>query len=151
MKLIPLDTPELIERAATWMADVRNYQWLDLGFGSKTVDAVTLKFMAHRATHCIRAYTGDDGKPIGLVGLSQIDQRFGTAWLWGLLGEKKQAGKGLTTEACRRMLHVGFNHLGLAAIQTWAVECNPFGVWTDTCRTIAHGQETTAISAASAV
>jgi hypothetical protein len=84
MKLLPLDTPELIELVAAWLARKENYQWLDFGNGRQILTPALLKIMAQRDTHFLRAYTGDsDAIPIGLVGLNGVDRTFRTATFWG--------------------------------------------------------------------
>jgi RimJ/RimL family protein N-acetyltransferase len=124
MKLLPLDTSELIEIGAKWLSDDQNYQWLDFTDGLQRVGPMSLRFMLQKDSHLIRVYTNDRGEPIGLVGLSRIDRRFKTAWLWAVLGDKKHSGGGLTGRACSALLSLGFRDLGLRAIETWVVEDN---------------------------
>jgi len=48
MKLLPLDTPKLIELVAAWLARKENYQWLDFGNGRQILTPALLKIMALR-------------------------------------------------------------------------------------------------------
>lgn len=124
MRLIALDTPESIELAASWLSDERNYRWLDFGNGVQKVDVLLLRVMLQREVHVIRAYTADDGTPIGLVGLSAVDRTSKSAWLWAVLGEKRYARSRYTLRAATAILEHGFRVLGLRVVGTWIVACN---------------------------
>lgn len=124
MELKPLDAGDP-ERVADWLARKENYQWLHFGPGRQTLDALTLKVMDRRDQHLLRLFTPGSGHgPVGLVALSDIDRRFGTAGVWYVLGEKDQGRKGYTTRAVSRLLDLAFGKLGLGAVHAWTVETN---------------------------
>ena len=126
MKLLPLDRPELIELAASWLGQKENYQWLDFGSGRQHITPALLKVMAQRETHVVRLYTSDeDGTPIGIVALNNVERGFKTATFWGLSGDKSFRCRGYSTIASSKLLTFAFRDLGLHAINTWAVEHNP--------------------------
>lgn len=125
MRLLSLDSPELIDLVAGWLARKENYQWLDFGGGLQRVTPALLKVMAQRDTHFMRVYTNDDEVPIGIAGLNSVDRNFRTATLWGATGEKSFRSRGYATFAGSKLLTLGFQELGLRAINTWAVEHNP--------------------------
>jgi RimJ/RimL family protein N-acetyltransferase len=126
MKLLSLDTPELIEAAANWLAEKENYQWLDFGSGKQLVTPALLKIMVQRETYFIRAYTSDaDDAPIGIVGLSNVDRVFKTARFWGLSGDKSFRNRGFSTIASSKLMTLAFRDLGLHAVNTWAADGNP--------------------------
>lgn len=125
MKLGSLDTPELMERVAGWLARKENYQWLDFGAGRQIVTPALLKLMTQRTTHLLRVYTNDDGEPIGIVGLNNVDRTFRTGTFWGATGEKSFRNRGYATFASSRFLTLAFRELGLRSINTWIVEHNP--------------------------
>lgn len=126
MKLLRLDTPEALERAAGWLARKENYQWLDFGNGRQPVTPALLKIMAQRETHFMRVYTSiRDDVPIGMCGLNNVDRAFKTATFWGLSGEKSFRYRGSGTLAGSKFLTLAFRDLGLRAINTWVVEHNP--------------------------
>jgi len=126
MRLLPLDTPELIELAAGWLAQKENYQWLDFGSGRQLVTPTMLKIMVQRETYFIRAYTSDTADvPIGIVGLSNVDRFYKTATFWGLSGEKSFRNRGFSTIASSKLMTIAFRDLGLHTVNTWAVEGNP--------------------------
>jgi RimJ/RimL family protein N-acetyltransferase len=123
MKLLPLDSAELIELVAGWLGKPENFKWLDFGNGVQQVTPVTLKIMTQRDVHCLRVYTaGDADEPAGVVGLTNVDRRFKTAWIWAVLGNKRYGG--CTLAACSQLLTLGFTDLGLHAISAWTVETN---------------------------
>jgi RimJ/RimL family protein N-acetyltransferase len=130
MRLLPLETSELIERVTSWLAARENYQWLDFGGGRADRDRVItpalLKIMALRETHFLRVYTEEaEDLPIGIIGLNDVNRAFGTGVLWMVAGEKSFRRRGYTTLATSRFLTLAFRDLGLHAISTWAVEHNP--------------------------
>lgn len=123
MQLVPIETPELIDLVAEWMGKKENYQWLDFGNGVQIVTPVTLKVMAQRDIHFLRAFTSDgDDAPIGVVGLSNMDRSFKTATAWVVLGNKRYGGQ--TDKAVSRLLTHGFTVLGLEMVHAWTVETN---------------------------
>jgi RimJ/RimL family protein N-acetyltransferase len=125
MKLGSLDTPAVIELAASWLARRENYQWFDFSNGQQIVTPTLLKLMTQRNTHELRVYTGDGDAPIGIVGLYNIDRTFGTATLWGVTGEKSFRNRGYATFAASKFLTFAFRELRLRAVNTWIVEHNP--------------------------
>src|SRR6266699_5299149 len=126
MKLLALDTPEIIELAAGWLKEKQNYQWLDFGNGMQILTPPLLKIMTQREAHFLRAYTSDrDDAPIGIVGLNSIDRTFKTATFWGVSGEKSFRNRGYSTIASSKLMTLAFNDLGLHSVNTWAVAHNP--------------------------
>jgi RimJ/RimL family protein N-acetyltransferase len=124
MELIPLDD-RLIEIAAGWLGEERNYQWLDFGMGTQKINAALLKIMTLKDSNIIRAFTSDDeGKPIGLVALSSVNRDFKTAVLWVVLGDRRYSAKGYAHRSTAAMLTLGFTTYGLECVNAWAVECN---------------------------
>ena len=126
MQLLPLDSPERIRLAASWLTQKENYQWLDFGDGRQLVRPEWLKVAMQRGSYVLRLFTADDDEtPIGVAGLSDINPHFKTANIWVVLGDKSQSGKGYATRATSDMLTLGFADLGLSSIHTWIVEHNP--------------------------
>jgi RimJ/RimL family protein N-acetyltransferase len=126
MKLLPLDTPEIIGLAAGWLAQKENYQWLDFGAGRRIIIPEVLKVMAQRDTHFMRVWTSDrDDAPIGIVGLQNVDRVSKTATFWGVAGDKSFRNRGTGTPAAAMFLSLAFRELGLHSINTWVVENNP--------------------------
>jgi RimJ/RimL family protein N-acetyltransferase len=126
MRLLPLDTPGVLEVAAGWLARRENCQWLDFGNGKQTVTPALLKIMAQRDTHFMRVYTSDrNGVPVGIVGANNVDRISRTATLWAVAGEKSFSNRGYVSLATSKFLTLAFRELGLRAINTWIVDGNP--------------------------
>ncbi|HWH46495.1 MAG TPA: GNAT family protein [Burkholderiales bacterium] len=126
MKLLPLDTPEILELAAGWLAQKENHQWLDFGNARQIITPALLRIMAQRPSHFMRAYTSDrDDTPIGICCLNSVDRNFKSATLWGAQGDKLFRHRGLGTLAASKVLTLAFRDLGLHTINTWVVEGNP--------------------------
>jgi diamine N-acetyltransferase len=64
------------------------------------------------------------GKPIGTMGLHQIDWKNRNATTGTLIGEKRYWGKGFGTDAKLALLEYAFNHLGLHKINSSVIEYN---------------------------
>ena len=126
MKLLPLDTPEILELVAGWLGQKENYQWLDFGNGRQIVTPALLKIMAQREAHFLRIYTwGRDDRPIGIVGLNSVDRAFKTGTLWAVAGEKSFSNRGYVSLASSKLLTLAFRDLGLHVVDTWIVDRNP--------------------------
>lgn len=125
MQLITPERPEHFELIADWLARDENHQWLDFGQGVQVLTAASLKIMTQRKIQFIRIYTAeeDDALPVGVVGLSNVDTRFKTATVWIVLGEKRHGGRA-SARAVSRLLTLGFEELGLEALNAWTVETN---------------------------
>ena len=125
MKLKPIHDTE-IELVSGWLSKKSNYQWLDFGAGIQQIEAGALQMMSQRDIHHFRLFTSDgkEEKPVGLVALSDINQKFYSATLWYVLGEKEYSGKNYTSRAVSKVLAEGFSELGLKAIYAWTVEVN---------------------------
>ncbi len=125
MKLLPLDSPELIRLVADWMSRKENYQWLDFGNGRQVLTPEWLKISTQRDTEVLRVFTSEDGgAPVGIVGLTNVDRTFGTARIWVVAGDKSFGARGLATRAASMLLTHAFRDLGLQAVNTWIVEHN---------------------------
>lgn len=125
MQLIPIATPEQFNLVATWLAERKNFQWLDFSNGVQNPGPAALKIMVQKDIHVLRMFTADDEcSPIGVVGLSNVDRKFKTATIWIALGEKRFSMKGYALQAASKILTYGFKELGLQAVNAWAVECN---------------------------
>lgn len=123
MKLLPLDTADLIDLAGYWLGKEENYRWLDFGGGVQALTPAGLKIMTQRGLHVLRVYTADaEDVPAGVVGLSNVDHRFKTATVWAVLGAKGYGG--CTTRAVSMLLTCGFTELGLRAVNAWTVDIN---------------------------
>jgi RimJ/RimL family protein N-acetyltransferase len=126
MKLLPLNTPDILQLVAGWLARKDNYQWLDFGNGRQMVTPALLKIMVQRETHFVRVYTSSrDDIPIGICGLNSVDRNFNSATFWGASGDKSFRNWGYGTLAGSKFLSLAFRELGLHAINTWVVPHNP--------------------------
>lgn len=114
---------------ASWLADPQISKWLYFGPEAGVPSALSLRIMRRRPQHALRLFTADDdGPPIGLVALSDIDRRAGTAMLWYLLGDGAHRGHGHTTRAVSRLLSAGFSELDLRAVSAWVADGNAASV-----------------------
>lgn len=126
MQLTPPDSPALLRLISGWLAEKDNHQWLDFGDGRQVLSPEWLKIAMQRRTQVLRVFTADDdNRPIGVVGLGNLNPQFKTANIWIVLGDKSCGRKGYASRATSMMLSLGFKELGLNAINTWIVEHNP--------------------------
>jgi len=124
MQLLPLDSPDNFQLVAHWLAEKDNYQWLDFSDGQPVSDG-WLRIAMQRGHLVLRLFTSDaDETPIGVVGFDNINPHFKTASIWIVAGEKSFAARGHATRAASAMLRIGFEELGLQAVQTWIADGN---------------------------
>lgn len=126
MKLRPI-APDEIRLVAGWLSDERNTRWLDFGAGRQSLDPVGLRVMTQREIHCLRVFTDEEDVPVGVMALSDVNRKFRTATIWGVLGRKEYGPRDLTVRAAAAILEHGFRELGLEAINAWTVEVNRGG------------------------
>ena len=126
MNLKPIDSPELLNLAAAWLAREEDSQWLHPRNAAQAVTPEWLKIAIQRGGDVLRLFTTDENEvPIGVVGLSEVDRNFRTARGWVLVGDKSFHARGYATRAASKMLTFAFRELGLHAVNTWIVEGNP--------------------------
>lgn len=126
MQFRPLDKED-VPLAASWLAEEENHRWLDFGRGRQELSEPTLAIMVQQPFHRLFVFTADgddEGTPIGLVGLSDISDRFRSATLWYVLGDKSFGAQGYTTRAVRAALGTAFGEMGLHSVEAWALEVN---------------------------
>jgi RimJ/RimL family protein N-acetyltransferase len=126
VKLKPIDSSDLLELVAGWLSQKANYQWLGFDDGQQVFSSAWLRIMTQQQSHLLRVFTAaEDDRPIGLVGLSEINQQAKTARIWIATGDKSFRARGYATEAISAMLTLAFREYGLEAVNTWIVEHNP--------------------------
>lgn len=126
MRFITPDGAEDLQLVAEWLGRKENFQWLDFGDGRQLASPQWLTISMQRGSYVLRLFTSDgDERPIGVVGLGNINLAFKTANIWVVLADRAHSGLGYATRATRQMLTLGFRELGLGAIHTWIVEHNP--------------------------
>jgi RimJ/RimL family protein N-acetyltransferase len=127
MKFLPLDTPGILELAASWIKKKENYQWLDFGSTGQPVTPTLLKILTQSKAHFLRVYTSErDDNPVGIVALNGVDRTtFKTATFWGAAGDKSFRSRGYGTLAASRFMTIAFRDLGLYSVNTWVADGNP--------------------------
>jgi RimJ/RimL family protein N-acetyltransferase len=125
LTLKPVDSPERLRLVAGWLNAPDNAKWLDFGDGRQQVTPEWLKIATQRGALVLRLFEGEEGVPIGVVGLGSINPHFKSATMWVVLGEKRSVRNGFATRATRSILTLGFEELGLHSINTWIVDTNP--------------------------
>jgi RimJ/RimL family protein N-acetyltransferase len=118
-----------LEMIASWLAEPRVSKWLDFGT-ERPLRSLALKYAISQGSMRLFTYAadGEEGAPIGVVGLSDIHPRFRTALLWYALGDPRYAGQGLTGGAAKEVVRIGFQDLDLRAINAWVVVGNEASV-----------------------
>ncbi len=114
-----------VDLAAGWMAARENNQWLDFGSGRQMLSGRALAAMNRSSRHLLRLFRPVAGRrPVGIVGVVDLNPRHGTASVWFVLGNKAHYGQGLTTCAVGQMLALAFQQYHLASVHAWTVEHN---------------------------
>lgn len=123
MMLRPVGVEEM-DLVYGWLTDPENSKWLDFAHG-RPLHVLALRVMLRDERYVLRLFgPGEADPPVGLVALSDVNPRHGTAGLWYVLGDRLQRGRGWTTRAVSSLLDHGFGDLGLASVNAWTVEAN---------------------------
>jgi len=78
----------------------------------------------NRAVFVIEAIEGESGKPIGSIGLDNINPKDHNATFGIAIGEKDYWSKGYGTEAARLLVNYGFEQLNLHRINSFVIGFN---------------------------
>jgi RimJ/RimL family protein N-acetyltransferase len=115
--------PDEFERVASWLSRPEINRWLASEWRNRDISSVVVA-MAIRNKRNRLFLVRHQGEPCGLVGLADIDPADRTAMMWCLLGEQKLAGRGVTTEALKKLARFAFTELALASVYSWVMEDN---------------------------
>ena len=112
-------------RIQAWMQSPSVHAWFDFGQGRQQISTTALNVMARSAHYCMRVF-GEQGQdaPLGVAVLSDVLHPFGTAHFWVVRDQQQPAYAGITAEATRALLHLGFHTLARRSINAWVVESN---------------------------
>ena len=105
-----------------WLSNPENTKWLDFG---DTSSLLKVKFMLSRSNDLYRIYAPEKSHPpIGIAAVVNIHpvHRHGVHWV--ILGDKRYAGKGYSSQAACEILQYAFAVLKLNSISTYVVESN---------------------------
>jgi RimJ/RimL family protein N-acetyltransferase len=108
---------------AKWLSVSENTRWLTSEFRGRTVEPVTMGIFVRNPKNkffLIRVA----GEAAAVAGLADFDQTDHIAMVWYALGEKKFAGKGVTSEGVRQMSLRAFQELGVRSLYAWIMEDN---------------------------
>lgn len=112
--------PELAKVGAAWIH--AQHDLVVLPQLRRATGPGALLAIANGAKHHVRVFTEGNGiRPVGLVGLSNIDESTKSAELWFLLGDQRYKRLGLTTGAALMLLDHGFEQLDLQVVQSQTV------------------------------
>jgi RimJ/RimL family protein N-acetyltransferase len=115
--------PADFETVANWLSVSENSRWLTSEFRGRKVETVTMGIFVRNPKNkffLVRLA----GEPAAVAGLADLDQTDHLAMVWYALGEKKFAGRGVTSEGVRQMAHRAFKELGLRSLYAWIMEDN---------------------------
>ena len=122
VEIEPLSSTDF-EAVAGWLATPAINRWLTPEWRERPANAVVLAIAVRnrRNRFFLVRYNGE---PCGLVALSDIDRVDRTAMVWYALGQPQLSGKGITSEALRQLIRVGFDELELRSLHAWAMAQN---------------------------
>lgn len=122
---------ELLETYARWMNDLRVNRTLAVGSLPLTVEKERAWFESASVRDgeaMFTIYILDSMRPIGNIGLHDIDPDSRTADFGIVIGEVDAWGQGYGTEATRLIIQYGFDVIGLHNIQLLCYANNPAGL-----------------------
>lgn len=107
----------------TWLTSSENAKWLAAFFqapGLRDEQLALFLFRRDRRNYLLMC----DGVPVGIMGLTSIDDVNRSAEIWSVVGNVAYRRRGLSTVGFRLALRVAFDELGLRSVNAWAVEGN---------------------------
>ncbi|MFN0070668.1 MAG: GNAT family N-acetyltransferase [Chloroflexota bacterium] len=122
---------ELLPLYSRWMNDFEVTRTLAVGWLAMTMEReVEWYEHASRASNQVTftIYALPELRPIGNAGLTEIDDRHGTAEFGILIGEKDYWGRGIGTEVTRLVLDYAFHGLGLNNVMLRVYATNEAGI-----------------------
>ncbi len=112
-----------IKLVKNWLEDKNNNIWLDTVFQQEELNEAMLAIMLMKKDH--RTYIiMAENEPVGIVGLTEVDDINRSASFWNVLGNKVYKGMGVVREAQRQMLQISFAELNLHTVKAWIAEGN---------------------------
>lgn len=115
--------PEYFGLAAEWLSRPNTNRWLTSEWRDREVNSSVIAIAVRNRRNRLFAVK-HNGNPCGLVGLSDIDMPDRTAMVWYVLGDLSLSGKGITSEAVRKLENVAFSEMGLVSLYAWIMEDN---------------------------
>ena len=107
-----------------WINDERNNQYLHYDLPLEYDKTVSWFEQAAGRSDRHDAIIEVDGKPVGLIGLLNIDQKNGKAEYYITLGEQEYKGKGIASKASTLLLDYAFNQLDLNKVYLYTEVAN---------------------------
>lgn len=114
---------EDIPKLKSWLTDKENAKFLDPFFQNESLrDEQLAFFLMRKDRHTFLLLC--DNIPVGMMGLTNIDEINSSAEIWSLLGEKAYRNKGIITIGYILTLKKAFHEFGLLSVHAWVVEGN---------------------------
>jgi RimJ/RimL family protein N-acetyltransferase len=117
-------TPDDFALVASWLSDPQTNRLLTAEWRGRRVDPTVLA-VAVRNRKNLFYVVESAGRSCGLVAFSEYETRDRAAMVWYVLGDRSLGGRGITTDAVRRLCSVGFSDLGLESIWAQVLSSNP--------------------------
>ena len=123
MITIQVLTPDSFALCAEWLSKPELNRWLTAEWRGRTVEPTTLAMLLRNKKNRVwlSMYKGE---PCGVVGIADLDLLDHTGMAWYFLGDTSLSGKGITSEALKRMTAEAFKDLRLRSLYAWVMEDN---------------------------
>jgi len=108
---------------ATWLSDPEINRWLSVEWRIHAVTDRTVAMAVMSPRNRLRMIVCD-GRPVGVIGLSLINEPEHTAMLWFALGERSQGSRGIMSEASARFVRQAFTDWGFRSLSAHINEHN---------------------------
>ena len=112
-----------IQIVKPWLIDKDNAQFLDPFFQNEDIRDEQLAFFLMRRDKRTFLIICDD-IPVGIMGLTKIDEKNKSAEIWSVIGNLEYRKKGVSTTGFILTLHKAFYDLNLHSVSGWAAESN---------------------------
>lgn len=112
-----------IQIVKPWLTDKDNTKFLDPFFQNENLRDEQLAFFLMRRDKRTFLISCDD-VPVGIMGLTNIDEKNKSAEIWSVIGNLEYRRKGVSTTGFILTLHKAFCDLNLHSVSGWAAEGN---------------------------
>ena len=112
-----------LDNIYSWLTDSENSKWLDTFFQDVNLKIEQLMFFLMRKDKRVFIIE-HDGVPVGIMGLTNIDEINKSSEIFGLLGNKEYRKKGVFTLAQYLAVKKAFHDLNFHSVNAWVVDGN---------------------------
>ena len=123
MTVIEPLTPDHFAKVAEWLSKPDLNQWLTSEWRNRSIDPVVIGVAVRNKRNRLFLVRFED-RPCGLVALADWDPTDKIAMTWYVLGDNTLGGRGIITDALKRLIGIAFEEFDIDVVYAWIIEDN---------------------------